>query len=131
MRSLITENAEHNTFIIYGGQRAITVSAGTTAEKTLWLAELAKASNEIKSKPHVQLSLGTLKNCSKYQDVLSIVDSKTKFLTYEFIQKVRQKRDLKHAAHRHRINRQLERQVPPCEAIMPFMCVGIVAQRLA
>lgn len=129
MRSLITENAEHNTFIIYGGQRAITVSAGTTAEKTLWLAELAKASTEIKSKPHVQLSLGTLKNCSKYQ--LNTVDSKKKILTYKFIQKVRQKRDLRHAAHRHRINRQQERQVPPCEAIMPFMCVGIVAQRSA
>lgn len=65
LRSLITENAEHNAFLIYGGQRAITVSAGTTAEKTLWLAELSKASAEIKSKPHVQLSLGTLKNCSK------------------------------------------------------------------
>lgn len=65
LRSLITENAEHNTFLIYGGQRAITVSAGTTAEKTLWLAELSKASGEIKSKPHIQLSLGTLKNCSK------------------------------------------------------------------
>lgn len=65
LRSLITENAEHNTFMIYGGQKVITVSAGTTAEKTLWLAELAKASAEIKSKPHIQLSLGTLKNCSK------------------------------------------------------------------
>lgn len=68
LRSLITENAEHNAFIIYGGQKAITVSAGTTAEKTLWLAELAKASTEIKSKPHVQLSLGTLKNCSMYSN---------------------------------------------------------------
>lgn len=68
LRSLITENAEHNTFVIYGGQRAITVSAGTTAEKTLWLAELSKASTEIKSKPHVQLPSfhSTLKNCSKY-----------------------------------------------------------------
>lgn len=51
--------------MIYGGQKVITVSAGTTAEKTLWLAELSKASAEIKSKPHVQLSLGTLKNCSE------------------------------------------------------------------
>lgn len=66
LRSLLTENAEHNTFIIFGGQRAITVSAGTTAEKILWLAELAKASNDIKCKPHVQLSFGTLKNCSKF-----------------------------------------------------------------
>lgn len=50
---------------MFGGQRAITVSAGTTAEKILWLAELSKASTEIKSKPHVQLNIGTLKNCSK------------------------------------------------------------------
>lgn len=42
------------------------VSAGTTAEKTLWLAELSKAATDIKNKPHVQLSMGTLKNCSKY-----------------------------------------------------------------
>lgn len=68
LRSLITENAEHNTFIIYGGQKAITVSAGTTAEKTLWLAELSKASAEIKSKPHVQLNLGTLKSCSEFHN---------------------------------------------------------------
>lgn len=70
LRSLITENAEHNGFMIFGGQKVITVSAGTTAEKTLWLAELAKASAEIKSKPHVQLSLGTLKNCSSSEEGL-------------------------------------------------------------
>lgn len=67
VRSLLTENAEHNAFIIFGGQRAITVSTSTTAEKTLWLAELSKASADIKAKPHVQLSLGTLRNCSKYE----------------------------------------------------------------
>lgn len=65
VRSLLTENAEHNTFIIFGGTRAITVSTGTTGEKILWLAELAKASADIKTKPHVQLTLSTLKNCSK------------------------------------------------------------------
>lgn len=42
------------------------MSASTTAEKTLWLAELSRASTEIKSKPHVQLSLGTLKHCSEF-----------------------------------------------------------------
>lgn len=73
LRSLLTENAEHNTFIIFGGQRAITVSTGTTAEKILWLAELAKASADIKSKPHVQLALGTLKNCSKLISVYSFL----------------------------------------------------------
>lgn len=65
VRSLLTENAEHNTFMIFGGQRAITVSAGTTAEKILWLAELAKAANDNKTKPHIQISFGTLKNCSE------------------------------------------------------------------
>lgn len=70
VRSLLTENAEHNTFIIFGGQRAITVSTGTTAEKTLWLAELSKASMDIKSKPHIQLSFGTLKNCSSSEEGL-------------------------------------------------------------
>lgn len=70
VRSLITENAEHNTFIIFGGHSAITVSAGTTAEKTLWLAELAKASADIKSKPPTQLTFGSLKNCSSSEEGL-------------------------------------------------------------
>lgn len=65
VRSLLTENAEHNTFSIFGGQCAITVSAGTTAEKTLWLAELSKAAADIKNKPPTQLTLTSLKNCSE------------------------------------------------------------------
>lgn len=71
VRSLLTENAEHNTFIIFGGQSAITVSAGTTAEKTLWLAELSKATADIKTKPpsSTQLTYGSLKNCSKYSNL--------------------------------------------------------------
>lgn len=72
VRSLLTENAEHNAFIIYGGQRAITVSTSTTAEKTLWLAELARASYDIKNKPHIQLQLGTLKNCSSSEEGLEL-----------------------------------------------------------
>jgi len=68
VRSLLTENAEHNTFSIFGGQCAITVSAGTTAEKTLWLAELSKAAADIKNRPpNMQLQLTTLKNCSEYK----------------------------------------------------------------
>uniref|UniRef100_A0A1B0DHU2 DH domain-containing protein n=1 Tax=Phlebotomus papatasi TaxID=29031 RepID=A0A1B0DHU2_PHLPP len=70
LRSLLTENAEHNAFVIFGGQRAITVSAGTTAEKTLWLAELAKASSDAKTRPHVQLAMGSLKNCSSSEEGL-------------------------------------------------------------
>lgn len=64
-----TENSEHNAFVIFGGQRAITVSAGTTVEKTLWVAELAKAAAEIKGKPHTQLAVGSLRNCSKRQEI--------------------------------------------------------------
>lgn len=66
VRSLLTENAEHNTFSIFGGQCVITVSAGTTAEKTLWLAELSKSAADIRNKPPTQLTLASLKNCSEY-----------------------------------------------------------------
>ncbi|KAI9579259.1 hypothetical protein GQX74_004731 [Glossina fuscipes] len=72
VRSLLTENAEHNTFSIFGGQCAITVSAGTTAEKTLWLAELSKAAADIKSKPHTQLTLTNLKNCTSSEENLDL-----------------------------------------------------------
>ncbi|XP_004529222.1 FERM, ARHGEF and pleckstrin domain-containing protein 2 isoform X2 [Ceratitis capitata] len=72
VRSLLTENAEHNTFSIFGGQCAITVSAGTTAEKTLWLAELSKAAADIKNKPPAQLTLTSLKNCSSSEEGLDL-----------------------------------------------------------
>ncbi|KAH8418522.1 hypothetical protein KR009_011306, partial [Drosophila setifemur] len=73
VRSLLTENAEHNTFSIFGGQCAITVSAGTTAEKTLWLAELSKAATDIKNRPpNMQLQLTTLKNCSSSEEGLDL-----------------------------------------------------------
>jgi FERM, RhoGEF and pleckstrin domain protein 2 len=66
VRSLLTENSEHNAFVIFGGQqRAITVSAGTTVEKVLWLEELQKATLLLKNKPQVaQLAFGSIKNCS-------------------------------------------------------------------
>ncbi|XP_017847403.1 FERM, ARHGEF and pleckstrin domain-containing protein 2 isoform X1 [Drosophila busckii] len=74
VRSLLTENAEHNTFSIFGGQCAITVSAGTTAEKTLWLAELSKAAVDIKkAPPNMQLQLTTLKNCSSSEEGLDML----------------------------------------------------------
>lgn len=66
VRALLTENAEHNAFVIFGGQRAITVSAGTPAEKTLWLEELTKAAANVKHKPQTQLPLVSIKYCSKY-----------------------------------------------------------------
>lgn len=142
IRSLITENAEHNTFIIYGGQKAITVSAGTTSEKTLWLAELSKASTEIKSKPHVQLNLGTLKNCSKYFEIIKHLIQSGKVVKCQknefhqmvlFLhQQVHLKKDWNHVAHNHRTNRQRERQTQRqlYAVIMQFMCVGIAEQQL-
>ncbi|XP_065364796.1 FERM, ARHGEF and pleckstrin domain-containing protein 2 isoform X1 [Calliphora vicina] len=72
VRSLLTENGEHNSFSIFGGQCAITVSACTTAEKTLWLAELSKAAADIKNKPHTQLTLN-LKNCTSSEEGLDLL----------------------------------------------------------
>ncbi|XP_005178686.1 FERM, ARHGEF and pleckstrin domain-containing protein 1 isoform X5 [Musca domestica] len=73
VRSLLTENGEHNSFSIFGGQCAITVSACTTAEKTLWLAELSKAAADIKNKPHTQLTLTNLKNCTSSEEGLDLL----------------------------------------------------------
>ncbi|XP_052869832.1 FERM, ARHGEF and pleckstrin domain-containing protein 2 isoform X1 [Anopheles cruzii] len=71
VRSLLTENAEHNAFVIFGGQRAITVSAGTTVEKTLWLDELAKAANGLKYKPQTQLpQIVSIKTCTSSEENL-------------------------------------------------------------
>ncbi|XP_058060757.1 FERM, ARHGEF and pleckstrin domain-containing protein 2 isoform X2 [Anopheles bellator] len=70
VRSLLTENAEHNAFVIFGGQRAITVSAGTTVEKTLWLDELAKAANALKYKPQTQLPIVSIKTCTSSEENL-------------------------------------------------------------
>lgn len=72
VRSLLTENAEHNAFVIFGGQKSITVSAGTTAEKNLWLAELSHAAQEIKNRPHMQLAITGLKNCSSSEEGLDL-----------------------------------------------------------
>lgn len=70
VRSLLTENAEHNAFVIFGGQRAITVSAGTTAEKKLWLDELTKAAASVKHKPQTQLPLVSVKYCTSSEENL-------------------------------------------------------------
>lgn len=85
VRSLLTENGEHNSFSIFGGQCAITVSACTTAEKTLWLAELSKAAADIKSKPHTQLTLN-LKNCSEYQFSVKLLEKRKKTNLFKKIQ---------------------------------------------
>lgn len=70
VRALLTENAEHNAFVIFGGQRAITVSAGTTVEKTLWLEELTKAANNLKYKPQTQLPIVSIKTCTSSEENL-------------------------------------------------------------
>lgn len=67
VRSLLTENAEHNAFIIFGGQRSITVSAGTTMEKNLWLEELHRAATNLKQKTQLQISFSGMKCCSEYK----------------------------------------------------------------
>ncbi|XP_055614495.1 FERM, ARHGEF and pleckstrin domain-containing protein 2-like [Uranotaenia lowii] len=70
VRALLTENAEHNAFVIFGGQRALTVSAGTTAEKTLWLEELMKAAANVKHKPQTALPMVSVKYCTSSEENL-------------------------------------------------------------
>jgi len=66
VRSLLTENAEHNAFVIFGGGISITVSAGTTFEKNLWMEELQKAAARLKYKaPQLPSSFSGMKCCSK------------------------------------------------------------------
>lgn len=82
VKSLLTENGEHNTFSIFGGQYTLTVSAGTTAEKTLWLAELSKATSEIKSNLSNPHNITLRKNCSKclYIIYYSVFPARTLFV---------------------------------------------------
>lgn len=66
VRSLLTENAEHNAFVIFGGGISITVSAGTTFEKNIWMDELQKAAANLKHKtPQLQSGFSGMKCCSK------------------------------------------------------------------
>ncbi|XP_075151472.1 FERM, ARHGEF and pleckstrin domain-containing protein 2-like [Haematobia irritans] len=93
VRSLLTENGEHNSFSIFGGQCAITVSACTTAEKTLWLAELSKAAADIKNKPHTQLTLTNLKNCTSSEeglDLLGLTNGNASMTTQQLLQQQQQ-----------------------------------------
>lgn len=99
------------------------VSAGTTAEKTLWLAELSKAATDIKSRPHVQLTMGTLKNCSEWKLskhflCLSQFNRKKKF---SINQQAHRKKVWKLVALIHRLVRRLRHPV----AIQRCMCAGI------
>lgn len=66
VRSLLTENAEHNAFAIFGGGISITVSAGTTFEKNLWMDELQKAAANLKYRaPQLQAGFSGMKCCSE------------------------------------------------------------------
>lgn len=67
VRSLLTENAEHNAFVIFGGGISITVSAGTTFEKNLWMDELQQAAANLKYRaPQLQSVFSGMKCCSKF-----------------------------------------------------------------
>lgn len=67
VRSLLTENSEHNAFVIFGGGISITVSAGTTFEKNLWMEELQKAATNLKYRtPQLQAGFSGMKCCSEF-----------------------------------------------------------------
>lgn len=65
VRSMVLESGEHNAFVIHGGQHAITVSAGTTAEKHIWLADISRAIIDYKLQPS-QLSIRVLDNFGSF-----------------------------------------------------------------
>lgn len=66
VRSLLTENSEHNAFVIFGGGISITVSAGTTFEKNLWMDELQKSASNLKYRaPQLQTAFSGMKCCSE------------------------------------------------------------------
>jgi len=73
VRSLLIENAEHNAFLIFGGGISITVSAGTTFEKNLWMEELQKAAANLKYKaPQLQSGLSGMKCCTSSEEGLEM-----------------------------------------------------------
>lgn len=86
VRSLLIENAEHNAFLIFGGGISITVSAGTTFEKNLWMDELQKAAANLKYKtPQLQSSLGGMKCCSKLANIFKGIDFQFPLLLFSII----------------------------------------------
>lgn len=86
VRSLLIENAEHNAFLIFGGGISITVSAGTTFEKNLWMDELQKAAANLKYKtPQLQSNLGGMKCCSKLANIFKGIDFQFPLLLFSII----------------------------------------------
>ncbi|CRK98470.1 CLUMA_CG011827, isoform A [Clunio marinus] len=73
VRSLLTENSEHNSFVIFGGGISITVSAGTTFEKNLWMEELQKAATSLKYRtPQLQTTFNGMKCCTSSEEGLEM-----------------------------------------------------------
>lgn len=66
VRSLLTENGEHNSFTIFAGGISWTLSAGTTHEKNLWMDELQKAAANLKHKSPQLTGFSGIKCCSKF-----------------------------------------------------------------
>lgn len=80
VRSLLTENAEHNAFVIFGGGISITVSAGTTFEKNLWMEELQKAATNLKYRaPQLQSGFTGMKCCSELKTIINLMELTIKF----------------------------------------------------
>jgi FERM, RhoGEF and pleckstrin domain protein 2 len=67
VRSLLTENGEHNSFTVYAGGISLTLSSGTPFEKTLWIEELQKAAANLKFKSPQLSGFNGIKCCCKLQ----------------------------------------------------------------
>lgn len=71
VRSLLTENGEHNSFTIFAGGVSWTLSAGTTYEKNIWIDELKDAATNLKYKSPQLTGFSGIKCCSKFLDNLT------------------------------------------------------------
>jgi FERM, RhoGEF and pleckstrin domain protein 2 len=65
VRSLLTENGEHNSFTIFAGGLHWTISAGTTYEKNIWIDELMNAASNLKYKSPLLTGVSGIKCCSE------------------------------------------------------------------
>lgn len=70
VRSLLTENGEHNSFTIFAGGLNWTLSAGTTYEKNIWIEELKNAAANLKYKSPQLSGFSGIKSCSKFRKYL-------------------------------------------------------------
>ncbi|XP_070498846.1 FERM, ARHGEF and pleckstrin domain-containing protein 2-like [Chironomus tepperi] len=72
VRSLLTENGEHNSFTIFAGGISWTLSAGTTHEKNLWMDELQKAAANLKNKSPQLTGFSGIKCCTSSEEGLEM-----------------------------------------------------------